>query len=235
MCSDDRGNPRNVSILRSSTVTYPPPHVWWVTRGPVHATRSTAIQTHHHTLQDATGSKLQLRLHTTHPASAAIGTYVRLFVNTDSGSAARLPPSTGYRNVLVEISVHFVHDAESRDEQVPTFRNNVLPSPSWFNDPVTLRFATTDLTENTSIGIVTNTNGSHSCYGDVQVSRCSLAHCHCYSECTWDFLLCQPPAASGFRLPQSVVLPRNEITTRKKGGQCLRIINNVDGSGRGIF
>jgi len=143
--------------------------------------------------------------------------HIRLFVNTDSRSTARLSPGTGYSNVLVENSVHFVYDAESRDEQVPTFRNNVLPSPSCFNNPVTLRFGTTDLTENTPIG-VTNINYSHSCYSDLQVSRCSLAHCHCSSECTWDFLLCQPTAASGFRLPQSVALPRNEITTRKKGG-----------------
>jgi hypothetical protein len=71
------------------------------------------------------------------------------FVNTDSQSAARLPPSPGYRNVLVENSVHLVYDAASRDEQVPTFRNNVLPSPSWFKNPLILQFATTDLTEDT--------------------------------------------------------------------------------------
>jgi hypothetical protein len=108
------------------------------------------------------------------------------FVNTDSQPAARLPPSPGYRNVLVENSVHFVYDTTSRDEQVPTFRNDVLPSPSWFNNPVTLRSATTNLTQNTPLRIVTNLNSSHSCYSDVHELRCSLAHCHCSSERTWD-------------------------------------------------
>jgi hypothetical protein len=43
LCSDDRDNPRNVSILRCIHR-----YTWWVTRGPVHATRSTAIRTLHH-------------------------------------------------------------------------------------------------------------------------------------------------------------------------------------------
>jgi hypothetical protein len=179
LCSDDRDSPRNVSILSC------------IHRGSREGQITQRGLDHPNTPSHFTGRDRQQTAATAahDPPNICLQSARSPFVNTDSQSAARLPPSPGYRNVLVENSVHFVYDAASRDEKVPTFRNNVLPSPSWFNNPLTLRFATTDLTEDTPIRIVTNMNSSDSCYSDVHVLRCSLAHCHCSPERTWDILL----------------------------------------------
>lgn len=114
------GRPRQPP-QRLHTEVHPLPHVWWVTRGPLHAIRSTAILTRHHT----TGRDRQQTAATAAPdthdtPNICRNQHVRLL----STQTASRPPSAGYRNVLVENSAHFVYDAESRDEQVPTFRNN---------------------------------------------------------------------------------------------------------------
>ena len=182
LCSDDRDNPRSDSILRC---------IHRHTCGGSREGHCTQYGlTRHHTLQDATGSKLQLRLHpthTTHQTSAAISTYAFC----QHRQPASRPPAAQCR--LSERPRREFHSFCIRRRVTwrtgPDVSKQLLPSPSWFNNPVTLPFATTDLTENTPIRIVTNINSSHRCYSDVQVSRCGLAHCHCSSECTWDFWL----------------------------------------------